>query len=171
VDKKNQKLKALGLIIVGALSNWLIRGGGIKKWFPNVRFTKVIHALLFSVIAFCILNDWRFAAISSIAMLIGQSPALFHESTDDYLKSINVLGWSLVVLLRGLVWQAPIIATCVYWQGLGAAWQIIPAFLMPLAYSPNWFMKNEYWAFNKWTVSEILFGIVQISCFVLLGAK
>lgn len=171
--------------VAGLLSNFLVRGGGVKIWLtahqnhPLTRFMldhglarlkndevsprglKVIHALFFGTAVWIHSSNPVFGGLEAVAMYAGQAPALFKSNVDAAQESVKVLLWAALVALRGLIWAAPIVAVAAFWSHWGALWQLIPAITMPLCYSFVWWLKNYTPYFNKWTASEGTFGADQ----------
>jgi hypothetical protein len=146
-------------MILGALSNMLARGGGIKRWFPEFRGGKIINAVLFAACAWALSSSWHYGALMGLAMIAGQAPKLFAESSDDALAKRQVLRWSSIILMRGAIWCLPIaLVSCLYYGWIGLIF-FIPAALMPACYSPVWWYKGQG-IINQWTLSELLFGFV-----------
>lgn len=144
--------------LIFPLSNWLLRGGGLKRWMP-LKGGRIIHALICGLMAYLITDLPWYGVSFAVAMFLGSMPALFHTDSDYALYARKWPLWSWVVFKRGLVWSAPLVTASMLFFGLSGLWYILPAVLMPLCYSFVWMKTFSIGPINNWTASEIAFGL------------
>jgi len=166
------KLKKAAIVSFLAWAGWFIRGGGYKQLFkggvePFNIPSKFIFAVLFGLCAYLTMSVWHYGVAMSVAMLIGQAPALFNPVTDKYIEAKQCLKWVAVVAARGLVWLAPIVCVSAYYNGVESLYFALGGLLMPLCYIGVWVKPfGNKWV-NNWTVAEMLFGACIWSILVI----
>lgn len=143
---------SVSICILGGLVNWLIRGGGIEKWFPGARMTKAGNAILFGCTAYLLADNVSWGIIAAIAMYFGQMPSVFDKQSDVALNNRDLIWWNMVVFERGLVWAVPLVLAGYMSHGLGGLW-FLTALLMPVAYFPVYY-KRKYWPH-----AEFIYGL------------
>ena len=186
MQKSNRiKIRIALLALAGALSNQLIRGGGIETILKvkNIPGLKYVNAILFGVLSWYLSGSIILSILLCIGMFVGSMPAL-----GQYMSAM--LGqnpdhdamWGLYRMsLRGLIWGAAI--------GLGALissiWVDVP-YLWPFILSTAaagatqglcamamiWFYKKIEWGnpvFNFWTGYEQLHGMPLYACLIFIS--
>jgi len=143
---------------LGVFFNAFIRGGYIKEWFPNFRFSKIINAIAFGIAAYFASYNMLYSALMAVGMMIGQAPAIFDNEIDEYYKNRQYLDWSLIVLERALVWALPLLVVSMPFHHDHALWWLLLAPVMPLAYSVM-FCEWLHTRVNRWALGEAIFGL------------
>jgi hypothetical protein len=149
--------------LLGAFFNSFLRGGFIKTWWPNFRGGKIINAVAFGIAAYFAVNNYLYASLLGLGMLIGQAPAIFHPLSDYAKKTGHVFMWVLVVMERGIVWSLPLIAASGYWAHYEALWWLVLAVAMPVCYSLDW----TRWKY-RWVMAEVIYGACMWSLLLLM---
>lgn len=142
-----------------AITNCLLRGGLIKRWFPGFKGGKSIFSLLYGLYAGIASMDPVYGLLMT-SVWLGCMPPIFDKEGDDYIANGQVLEWIEMVLVRGMVFALPIFIATIFISPDYTMLFVPSMTMMPVTYSYNWWMKKEYWIFNKWTLSEITYGFL-----------
>jgi hypothetical protein len=174
-ETQNQIKKGIILTVVGAIINYVARGGGYKQLWKDGKEpfnipSKFINALLFGLGAYWMIPDWKYALAMGIAMLVGQAPALFKSVTDTYILNKDYLKWVGAIYLRGLIWLSAITLVQAYFVGgliFSSIYLALVPLLMPVCYVGVWVKPFGNKIINNWTVAELTFGLVLWSTFIV----
>lgn len=167
-------LWAFILAILGGFSNSFFRGGWWKTLFPEFAEKydmkpfddDVPNAILFAISSGLVSQSWKEGLAMGVAMFAGAMFAIFNDAADTAFNFRRKLEWSCHVIIRGLKWCLPIGVVAFYFHSYAAFTFIIPALLMPAAYSYNWFYTKPG-PFHAWALSEITFGIILWLCLLI----
>ena len=175
----------LWLFPLGALMNWLIRGGGYKSAFFNNKppFSlpgDVINAIVYGGVTWCLSGSMGGAVFASIAMYAGSAPglgayvsAMRSENPDkDWFWGVEMM------TLRGGFWGLCLALPSVYFWISGVPGVIV--FALAVIAAGVWqgfiyfgfiklFEKRPYnLTINHWTCSEMLHGGLIWACLLFI---
>lgn len=161
---ERRNLKA-AFVVFGGLINWLIRGGGIKVVFPRMKHGKIINAIAFGIAAYITTKDPIFAAGMLGCMSLGQSFPIYPDAMDTAVKAKRWLDAAQIATGRGVFFALPMSTLIYFMQPQAILWTLPALFGMAVAYGVAhaffWELPElETEWLNKWTVSEILYGLL-----------
>lgn len=145
--------------ILTSLSNCFLRGGLLKRWFKSFGDGRAAFSVLYGMCAWVSTGN-SFYGLAMVFIYLGTMSAIFMEKGDDYIPNKDYISWVEMVFFRGLIFALPcFVVTLAFY--LDTAMLYVPAMtLMPLAYSWNIWLKKEWRWVNKWTLSELSYGLI-----------
>jgi len=150
------------LAISGALSNWLLRGGGLESAFlsyKNIPGLRYLNAFLFGIASYILSGHFIiYGGVMALAMTLGQLWKIPHQQT--------IIGEWKPMFLRGIVWisfiymavlvcvKSPLPVLLAY---LPAALLMYPVYRLPILYFKT-HKSNKI--VNQVTVAEMAYGML-----------
>lgn len=155
------------LILIGAFSYCFIRGGWWKTLFskfyanhPDIISGDYPNAIIYGATAGYFSHNWYLGIALTCAMFFGAMFGIFNDLTDTAFNNKKVFEWVWRVTLRGFEFcTATALCVEIIYPEKGLYF-LLPALIMPLAYSYIWWVTPTTKPINSWTLSEMTYGAI-----------